>query len=98
VPRERTGGFGRKQIAVKLAAVAQAGYCAVGAYQCNLKAKRPRHGKGKRMPPAGNQRYLDSAFMSTAQYRKIGVRNLMIGIQQGSIDVDGDEPNRLHSA
>jgi hypothetical protein len=50
------------------------------------------------MPPAGNQRYLDSAFMSTAQYRKIGVRNLMIGIQQGSIDVDGDEPNRLHSA
>jgi hypothetical protein len=34
--------------------------------------------------------------MRMAQCRNVGVRNLMIGIQQGSIDVDGDEPNRLH--
>jgi hypothetical protein len=98
VPRERPGGFCRKQVKVKQAAVAQAGNCAVGAYERYAKAKRLRHGKGKRVPPAGNERNLDSAFMSMAQYRKVGVRDLMIGIQQGSIDVDGDKPNRLHSA
>jgi len=61
--------------------------------QPQVKAELLGDWQGKRVPTAGNQDDLYAFVVSAAQGRHIRVGNLKLGIEQGAVDVDGQEAN-----
>jgi hypothetical protein len=91
------GDIRRKQITVEKAAIAGAGDRAIGADEGHAEAERLSHRQRKIVTPAGNERDFNAAFVGAEQRLQVRGRNLKARIQQSSIDIDGDEPNRMHS-
>jgi hypothetical protein len=46
------------------------------------------------MAAAGTQNDLDTLIMSAVNRRHISMRNDKFGIQDGAVDIDGQEPDR----
>ena len=51
-------------------------------------------GKAKLVPAAGAQDDLDPSLMRPAEGSAVLLGKLDLGVEQGAIDIDGDEPNR----
>ena len=71
---------------------------AIRTHHPQVEAERPGDWQREVVPPPGAQHDLDAGLVSAAQRVTIGLRKLDLGVQQGAIDIDGDEPDgTLHT-
>ena len=61
----------------------------------HLETKLLRDGQSKRVPPAGDEDDLDPKRVRAAQSSQVNWRDLKLGIEQGAVDIDGNEAERI---
>ena len=69
----------------------RAGDGSVGADQPEIEAQLLRDGQSKRMPPSGYQDDLYAFLVGTAQGGQISPGDLKLGIEQGAVNVGGQQ-------
>ena len=84
------GRFG-EQVAVESFSGKGAGDGAVGADQPEIKSQLLSDGQGKGVAASGDQDDLDALGMRAPEGREIGFGNLKFRVEQGAVDVDGNE-------
>ena len=85
------GGGLRHQVAMEALAAGGARNGAVGADDPEIEAEHFGDRHRESMTAAGDQHGLDAGIVGTAQRIQIGLRDLGLGVQQGAVNIDGDE-------
>ena len=68
-----------------------AGDGAVGADEPEIEAKLPGDGKSKSMAASGDEDDFDAGGVSAAESFEVIWRNLELGIEEGAVDIGGEE-------
>lgn len=71
----------------------RAGDGAVGADEPEIEAKLPGDGKSKSVAASGDEHDFNAGGVSAAESFEVIWRNLELGIEEGAVDIGGEETN-----
>ncbi len=88
---ELAASFARHEVAMESFAAERSGDGAVGADEPEVEPKLLCNGEGKGVAATGDENDFDTGGVGAAKGGEIAVRNFELGVEEGSVDVGGNE-------